>query len=241
MKDKVKGLVLGITIGTLITGGSAYAASNTKINVVFENVKYMFNGVHKQTTKSIVYNGQLYVPAKNAAATLDQSFSYDGKNKTAWFGKKEGSFKYLDEISYARTDGENAKKNIYFKNWTHPSNLKFTIAGNKYLHGIGSILDIPSNGKDYYNSVDYNLNGKYKKLTGYIGVDDYTKNSDNTGTVIIKGDGEELYRLEGIKGGDMPVKVNIDMTGVLKLQIVFESSIDNGEQIDLVIGDAKLF
>ncbi|MGF9699358.1 hypothetical protein [Paenibacillus sp. MABNR03] len=46
MKDKVKGLVVGVLLGSLLTGATAFAGTNTKISVVMENVKMMFNGVH---------------------------------------------------------------------------------------------------------------------------------------------------------------------------------------------------
>ncbi|MBP1907654.1 hypothetical protein J2Z32_004334 [Paenibacillus turicensis] len=240
MKDKFKGLILGIMIGTLITGTTVFAGSSMKLDVVLENVKYMFNGVQKQVSKSIIYNGQLYAPVKDIAGGLNETITYDGKTKTAWVGKKEGSFVYLDETNYARKDG--VKDNIYFGKWKNPSGLKFTITEKQYLHGIGSIL----NGAYYLstyssNSVDYNLNGKYNKLTGFVGVDDYTKNSDTLGTIIIKGDGQELFKKEGMRGGDVPVEVNVDLTGVLKLQIYFEASANSNDQIDLVFVEPKLF
>lgn len=240
MKDKVKGLVIGVLIGSLLTGATAFAGTNTKISVVMENVKMMFNGVHKSTTQSIVYNGNLYVPAKTAAQTMGESFTYDGKSKTASFGAKAGTFKYLEEVAYARIDG--IVDRVYFKNWENPKGLKFTIANQRYLHGVGTILDIPWGGSsDDKVSIDYNLNGAYKKLTGYIGIDDYTRNSINSGSLIVKGDGVEIFRKDDMKGGDMPENISIDVTGVLKLQVFFEASLNNGEQINIVLGEAKLF
>ncbi|WP_410511665.1 NPCBM/NEW2 domain-containing protein [Paenibacillus sp. BR2-3] len=240
MKDKSKGLILGVVIGTMLTGSTVFAGTNTKLSVVLENVKYMFNGVQKQTSQSIVYNGQLYAPVKNIANGLGENFTYDGKTKTAWIGRKEGSFVYLDDISYARIDGIR-KNTINFKNWTNPSGLKFKIAGQQYFHGIGSILSQSYSSGDNINSVDYNLNGKYKKLTGYIGVDDYTKDSDNTGTIVIKGDGQELFRKDGIRGGDVATEISVDITGVLKLQVYFEAAEDYNNHIDLVFAEPKLF
>lgn len=237
LKDKLKGLVLGVLIGSLVTGATAFAGTSNKIDVVMENVKYMFDGVHKSTTQSIVYKGNLYIPAKTVAQGMGETFTYDGKNKTAWIGKKEGSFKYLDEVSYARIDGD--ERNINFKKWKNPSNLKFTIANNEYLHGLGQINSGYSS-KDN-NSIDYNLNGGYKKLTGYIGIDDFTKNSESVGTIIVKGDGVDLFRKDDMKGGDMPESINVDITGVLKLQIVFESEIEDYDQLDIVLADAKLY
>ncbi|MNB97319.1 NPCBM/NEW2 domain protein [compost metagenome] len=241
MKDKTKGLVFGVLIGTMLTGSTVFAGTNTKLSVVLENVKYMFNGVQKQTAQSIIYNGQLYAPVKNIADGVGESFTYDGKAKTAWIGRKEGTFVYLDNISYARIDGEN-KDRINFKNWTYPAGLKFEIADKQYLHGIGAILSTSVFANDNKASVDYNLNGKYKKLTGYIGVDDYTKNSDNTGTLVVTGDGQELFRKDGLRGGDLATEINVDITGVLKLKIYFESAVaDYNEPLDLVFVEPKLF
>ncbi|MFM9280280.1 NPCBM/NEW2 domain-containing protein [Paenibacillus jiagnxiensis] len=239
MKDTLKGVVIGIFIGSLVAGSAtAFASNNVKLSVVLENVKYIFHGVEKKTTQSIVYNGQLYAPVKEIANGIGESFTYDGKTKTGWVGQKEGSYVYLDEISYARTDGK--KDNLFFKNWKNPSGLKFTIAGQKYLHGIGSVL-YGSKYSQYFNSVDYNLNGKYKRLSGFAGIDDYTKNSDSTGAIVIKGDGQELFRKEGMRGGDLPFEINVDVTGVLKLQVYFETSSESYDQIDIVFTESKLY
>jgi len=237
LKDKLKGLVFGILIGSLVTGATAFAGTNSKIDVVMENVKYMFDGVHKSTTQSIVYKGNLYIPAKTVAQGMGETFTYDGKNKTAWIGKKEGSFKYLDEVAYARIDGD--ERNISLKNWNDSSNSKFQISDQKYLHGLGQYNQ--GYMSNHNNSIDYNLNGGYKRLTGYIGIDDSTKNSESEGTIIVKGDGVDLFRKDGMKGGDMPESINVDITGVLKLQIVFESDRKNNTSLDIVLGDAKLY
>lgn len=239
MKDKVKGLALGIVIGTMITCATGYAATNTKLSVVLENVKFMFNGVHKQTSQAIIYNGQLYTPAKNIAQGLGESFSYDGKNKTAWIGAKQSTYKYLEELSYARIDGARVD-NIQFKKW-NDQDRKFTITDQQFLHGIGAMLnwDAWDSKADNKISVDYNLNGKYKRLTGQIGVDDETKNSDNSGVFVILGDGQELFRSGDIKGGDLPTKVDIDISGVLKLQLKFETLTNEGS-LNMVFAEAKV-
>ncbi|WP_179132258.1 MULTISPECIES: hypothetical protein [Paenibacillus] len=38
LKDKVKGLIIGITIGSMLTGVSAYAAGGTKIKGFLQKV-----------------------------------------------------------------------------------------------------------------------------------------------------------------------------------------------------------
>lgn len=239
MKDKLKGLFIGILIGVFAMGGTVYAGTNAKLSVVLEKVKFMFNGVEKQTSESIIYKGELYAPVKLISQGFGELYQYDGKSKTAWIGKKDGAYKYLDEMNYARIDGYN-KENIRFKDWKYPAGLKFKIADTQYLHGVGAVLNDSWSSEDHILSVDYNLNGKFKKFTGYIGVDDYTKNSDSNGTIVVKGDGQEIYRKDALRGGDVAAKIDIDVTGILKLQIVFETEADGGH-IDLVIAEPKLF
>lgn len=245
MKDKLKGLMVGITIGSIVAGSTVFAGTNVKINAVLENVKYMFNGVEKQSSQSIIYNGQLYVSASSFAKNSGQDFTYDGKSKTAWVGKKEGTFKYLSDISYARTDKNAAV--FHFNKWvevgdpTKAYSGEFRIADNKYLHGIGmeNQFFMSNNG---LGSIEYNLNGKYKKLTGYVGIDDHSKNSANPGTVKFIADGKDIYYSSEMLGGDLPKEIKLDMSGVLKLRIEFTTigeDYKSSTMIDFV--EAKLF
>ncbi|MEK3905021.1 NPCBM/NEW2 domain-containing protein [Paenibacillus sp. FSL R7-0179] len=245
MKDKLKGLMVGLTIGSLVAGSTVFAGTNMKLNVVLENVKYMFNGVEKQSSQSIIYNGQLYVSASSFAKNSGQDFTYDGKNKTAWVGKKEGTFKYLSDISYARTD--KAAAAFHLNKWinvgdpTKAYSGEFRIADNKYLHGIGleNLFFMSNKGS---GSIEYNLNGKYKKLTGFVGIDDHSKDSENPGTVKFIADGKEIYYSSEMLGGDLPKEVNLDISGVLKLRIEFTTTGEDyrsSTMIDFV--EAKLF
>ncbi|GAV13859.1 NPCBM/NEW2 domain-containing protein [Paenibacillus sp. chi10] len=217
MKEKLKGLLMGVVIGGLLFGTAAFAASTAKIEVSFENIKYMFDGVQKVSTdNAILYKGQLYAPVKFVADASGKEFSYDGKNKTAWVGKKEGSFTYLSDVNYARTDGPSGSS-VHFNQ--NPYSNKIEIAGDKFQKGIVFNLSFMNNKS---TSIDYNLNEKYKKLSTFIGVDDETKNSNRVVTYRFIGDGTELASFENVKGGDNPNPVNIDVSGVLKLQIVAE-------------------
>ncbi|MDR0270671.1 NPCBM/NEW2 domain-containing protein [Paenibacillus sp.] len=236
MKDKIKGLVLGIAIGTMVMGTTALAASNAKLDVVLENVKYMFDGVQKQTPQTIIYNGSLYVPAKTMAQGLGKDFTYDSKNKTAWIGKKEGSFKYLSDMNYARVNGNSPKYLDYNQNYDRGI---IKIADKSYSKGMNVYLDGLDSSKKF--SVDYNLNGKNKKFTGYLGVEDTTKNYAGSVKVTFEGDDNEISSYV-IKGGDNPLPINVDLTGVLKFRILFEV-VDGGSIMPVyaAIGEPKLF
>jgi foldase protein PrsA len=89
MKDKVKGLIIGLSLGSLIAGSAAYASA-TQIEVVFKNIKYMFDGVEKKTTQQgFVYNNTTYVPLRFVGEALGKKVQWDEKNQTIWLGEKK--------------------------------------------------------------------------------------------------------------------------------------------------------
>ncbi|MEK4732323.1 NPCBM/NEW2 domain-containing protein [Paenibacillus sp. FSL L8-0641] len=236
MKDKVKGLVLGLTIGTMITGVSAYATSTAKIEVIYDNLKYMVDGNQKvpSSGQGFIYQGTTYVPLRFAGEATGKEVTWDGKNKTIWIGKKDSEFKYLSDVAYARMDGGSKAFLDFNQNYNRD---KITIADKQYQKGINTALS-PYGTKQI--SVDYNLNGKFKKFTGELGVDDKTKNAPENVTITFIGDDKELSRFS-VKGGDNPLPVTVDLTGVLKFRIVFEIDPKSSDFVYGAIGDAKVF
>ncbi|TDF99408.1 peptidylprolyl isomerase [Paenibacillus piri] len=88
MNDKLKGLVLGLSIGVMMTGSIAYA-SGTQIEVYFKNIKYMFDGHQKKTAEeSFIYNGTTYVPLRFVSEALGKEVQWDGDSETVWVGRK---------------------------------------------------------------------------------------------------------------------------------------------------------
>ncbi|MDY8095852.1 NPCBM/NEW2 domain-containing protein [Paenibacillus polymyxa] len=237
MKDKVKGLVLGLTIGTMITGVSAYAASTAKIEVIYDNLKYMVDGNQKvpSSGQGFIYQGTTYVPLRFAGEAAGKEVTWDGKNKTIWFGKKDSAFKYLSDIPYARMDGRSVNDLDLNQNYDRE---KITIAGKQYQKGISTYISPYALTQKL--SLDYNLNGKFKKFTGELGVDDKTKNAPENVTITFIGDDRELSRFS-VKGGDNPLPVTVDLTGVLKFRIVFEIDPKSSDFVYGAIGDAKIF
>jgi len=88
MKDKVKGLIVGLTIGSLLSGSAVFAAG-TQIEVAFRNLKFMFDGVEKvpQEGKGFIYEGSTYVPLRFVSEALGKQVQWDETNNTIWIGK----------------------------------------------------------------------------------------------------------------------------------------------------------
>lgn len=93
MKDKMKGLIVGLTIGTMLSGTIAWAAG-TQIEVAFQNFKYMFDGVEKVPSegKSFIYEGTTYVPIRFVSEALGKPVEWDEANETIWIGNNPTHF-----------------------------------------------------------------------------------------------------------------------------------------------------
>jgi foldase protein PrsA len=94
MKDKLKGLVVGLCLGTMLTGSIVYA-SGTQIEVYFNNLKYMFDGAEKKPAddqgKGFIYEGTTYVPLRFVSEALGKQVEWDGDTDTIWVGGKSAS------------------------------------------------------------------------------------------------------------------------------------------------------
>ena len=88
MRDKLKGLVIGLLIGVLISSSVVYA-SGTKIEVYFNNIKFMFDGVEQTPAqgKGFIYQGTTYVPLRFVGESLGKPVSYNSQTQTVFVGK----------------------------------------------------------------------------------------------------------------------------------------------------------
>lgn len=89
MKEKVKGLVLGILIGTVFTGGTVLAANTKSIDVIIKDVQIYVDQVKKSNASAITYKGTTYVPARAVSKALDKQISLD--DNKLYIGKQPTS------------------------------------------------------------------------------------------------------------------------------------------------------
>jgi hypothetical protein len=238
-----KGFIMGFMCCAILTTTIANAQDTTQIEVYYNNLKYMIDGVQKKpiVNQGFIHSGTTYVPLRFISEALGKEVSWDGETDTIWIGKKLGNSALLSAMDYARVDGAAQNDYLTFDKWNGKDEIKhrfgtgFTIAGSSYSHGLGIYLGEFSDG---WGSVDYNLKTNYSQIYGYLGVDDFYRNSDAEGIIRIYGDGKEIYTSPTLKGGDEPLRVDVNLVGVLKLRIKFESN--KKADLDLVFTEAHL-
>ena len=164
MREKLKGLVAGLLIGTTVAGGSVWAATGMRsIDVMFDNIKIYMDGelvepkdANGQTVEPFVYNGTTYLPVRAVSNAIGKDVSWDGVEKVVYLGAKPGStenwldvcgpYQYRNGTEYLLSD-----------------NKYFTMSGKKYTNGF-TLGQWDSNAEALFN-----LNGKYNTLSFTVG------------------------------------------------------------------------
>ncbi|PIH59068.1 stalk domain-containing protein [Paenibacillus sp. LK1] len=100
MKDKLKGLVIGILIGSTITGATAFAATTTPIKAAIQKVSLYVDGTKKSTTDAITYKNTTYIPVRSMSNAIGEKVSLKGDN--LYIGKQpkfivneDNAYKYV--------------------------------------------------------------------------------------------------------------------------------------------------
>jgi hypothetical protein len=92
MKSYWKGFLSGVAVlSVLLSGTIVYAAGGTTIEVFFNNIKIMVDGVEKQPAgvRPFIYEGSTYVPLRFVSDALGKEIGWNEKTQTVWIGKQE--------------------------------------------------------------------------------------------------------------------------------------------------------
>lgn len=216
MKRKSKfilALVLMLVFSTVV-----FAARKVNITVTYDNIKVVVDGKEVQFGKDtkgnqiepFIYNGTTYLPLRAVAEALGKQVQWDKNTNTAFLG--DGTVN-TGEVNVALTEIMKPFSKDRAKVIAKDGDYKnVTLAGKEYNNGI---LFDSYNGKQGH--ANFNLEGKYTNLTGLLGADQ----EGVTIKVDFIGDGNLIQSFD-IVSGQLPVNVNLNVTGVRLLEIKFE-------------------
>lgn len=219
LKEKLKGFILGVACTSMVvSGATAFANPVSKsITAIYNDIKIFVDGnlvkptdADGKAVEPFVYEGTTYLPVRAVAQALNQPVSWDGSKNSVYIGVNPNGTA-LTALNYARADD-------YVEVYDSDNPMQTALSGKIYSTGIYFSADW-TGGK--LKGVDYNLDGKYERLTGDFGIDDKYKDRDTSCALVIFGDEKELYRSPQTKAGDI-VEVDVDVKGVKKLYIAFE-------------------
>ncbi len=87
------------------------------------------------------------------------------------------------------------------------------LARKTYRKGLGTFSGM---------KLTYNLGGEFEKFVSLVGIDDADVNRQGDVTVRVLADGEEIFNKQHITCESGPVKIELSMKGVNKLQLVVD-------------------
>ena len=226
LNEKLKGIAIGLLIGSMTTGGFVLAKSGTEtIDVIYDNIKIFMDGEevqpkdpNGQKVEPFIYNGTTYLPVRAVGNAIGKEVSWDGVEKVVYLGAKPGNVEnWLNECGpyqYIRGDEYRLVDNKYF-----------TMSGKKYTNGF--VLNTQASKAPTAEAL-FNLDGKYSSLSFTVGHIDSTHSSDfYNRTMNVYLDGIIAYTIE-LKYDDVPKKVTIPLNGALQMKIELERTGDQG-------------
>lgn len=228
MKKKVISILLFVVVAITTVGYAAPALKQINVNFdVFK--KILVDGVDRtpKDKKAFVYNGTVYLPSNYINEALGKDVKWDGKSGTLYVGNMPGEIVYLTDIKpYNISDFCNE----LFNDKYYKIDENMIIANKKYNKG----LQLRPDGYET-QKVFYNLDGCYKNINGIVGLDDNDNSFVFEEPVKIKFfiDDKLIKTLEFNKG-DLSKKIDLDVTGGLKLTIEVSCEYNNHPWIDFV-------
>lgn len=227
--------LLGVLTTLLVVSlATPVIAAASKTIEVFTGVKIYVDDkqlnptdVNGNPVDVFIYNGTTYLPVRAVSDAVGKAVQWDGATQSVYLGKHSSSSPsaYLSKMDYF------TKSSSWDVDQVVQDNL-----GNEHTNTIECTWA--------YGSRTYKLNGQYSRLTGtFFQKYKYRSEINSGATLIISGDGRELWRGSVAPGKD-PINFDIDLTGVLELTLDFPSrtKYDNqGNPSNTCLGEVALW
>lgn len=241
-RQKATWFLSGILTATLLSTSvmPAFAAAANKVIDVFTGVNVYVDDVQIDAgdthgnPEAFVYNGTTYVAVAAVSKSLGKPVQWDGKTSSVYIGSHQSNEPavWLSDLDYFSGTSDDK----FFTMNSEQDNM-----GDTHHHVITWNFDRT-----------YHLNGQYSKMTGTLYQIYKLRSSAITpgsSYLEIYGDGKLLYNVDFPEKitGFMPESFEIDLTGVLELQVKFGGgsySIDSyspNRSLTLSLGDCGLW
>lgn len=159
----------------------------------------------------ILYGGTPYIPANAVAQQLQIPNTWS--SGVDYFGDQTSGgllTTLLQPTSVSGFGSNNSQPMI---------NAPMKMDGTTYSNGLQFVGGASSN-----ETMTYNLNGDYSKLTGIVGIDDNSSSASGIDVTIV-GDGNTLYSWT-VGSGQSPEPFSVNVEGVRNLQIILNGGQD---------------
>lgn len=205
------GMLSAILVVQLLTPALALFQQTIQVysglDVYVDDMKLDPKDANGKSVEVFAYNGTTYLPIRAISGALGYPIQYDGATASVYVGKhtSDTPAAYLSQMDY--------------------------FYGSTSISTAGSEMD--NLGTTHTNCITrsfdrtYLINGQYTKISGtlYQTYDDRSETIRKNCGINIYGDGRLLYSYSPEMGtqGLRPVSFSVDLTGVLELEVEFDS------------------
>lgn len=193
-----------------------------KIDAFFGDFKIVIKGQDFSPSLSFRLNdGTIMVPLRDIATALGENVTWDAQSNTVFVGKIPEGAVFIPPKKSVPIEDLVVLRNV---GPFYQKNGPWMIAGRPFEGGVAVKLtaaDAPSSADDTFKGKEtvLDLQGKYSNLSGYIGVEDETKNSSGGFILSIYGDERLLHRTNIVKPSFYPYQISVDVEGVKRLTL----------------------
>ena len=236
-KHRLQGLLAGLLIGVILTGGLVFAKQGTEmLEAMYNDIKIFIDGAqltpedaNGNAAEPFTVNGTTYLPVRAVANAFGKDVAWDGETNSVLIGTVPAERTKLSELKPLQ--GETVTWNV-----DNTDNF-----GNKYTHGVRYIgIRVPANTYDVE---------KYSKLSAKIAVaSNSMKEGDGYKFVfysVAEGDTKIIAESNELSSLTRPYDITVDLTRVDTLRIDYVCTVNYGkgsglDHFDVALADAYL-
>lgn len=217
MKQRLQGIIIGIVITSLLTGGLVFAKQGAEtIQAMYSDIKIYIDGVKADpqdatgaAVEPFIYNGTTYLPVRGVANALGKSVYWDGDTQSIYLGVNPKEKQYLLDVCPPY-------EAIGVRFYTTKDGTSVSMAGKKYTNGFVT---------EFTNTSLYNLDGKYTEMNFDYGHIDGAGMSQHNEKFQVFLDGNLVNEIE--LNPEMLVKnVTISLKHALQMKIKYQDGYD---------------
>lgn len=250
MRKRIRGLITGVIVGTMLTSGVVFAKQVSEtINVVYDNIKILIDGKEYKPTDAtgnlvepFIYNGTTYLPVRAIANAFDKEVDWEAQTSTVTLGSK--NYDWLDQmgyVDYETTGSRNvfsaiSAKTIMSDGLKFDRGMEFRLDDDTY-ESRGTI-EHNDGTMECYHRISYLLNNQYNSFEGVI----TARDSQRSAQIKFYGDGQLIYSSPVISQGMKSTNFKIDVSNIklLKISIDYINPSDSNFYVSACIADARL-
>jgi len=215
LNEKLKGVILGVIIGGLLSSGIVLAKKGTElIEVSYNNIKVYKDNVlcelkdaNGTVVEPFIYNGTTYMPVRGTANLADMEVTWEGSTQSVYlWDELVPSGTYLMEVCPPYEISKD-----YVKTFLQSKGKTFSMAGEKYSNGFTMKYD--------NKYALFNLDSKYSNIEFTIGHVDGNSTFSKEQSVSFFVDGKLVKEIT-IEKDSLPKTVSIPVSYGLQLKII---------------------